>query len=118
MYQLLIGAVLWGASIAGAGWWAYERGRDTELAAQYRESAAAEKASTAATLAAAEAISKIEVKHVTQRQLLEREIQTREVFRDCRSGDDAVRLLNASPGIAQAASAPGGGELPPAPTPR
>jgi len=30
-------------------------------------------------------------------QKLEREIRTREVFRDCRSGDAALQLLNASP---------------------
>jgi hypothetical protein len=119
MQGFAISAVAWAISLAGASWWAYGLGKDHELASQYRENVAAEKASQAATNAAATAISKIEVKHVTQRQLLEREVQTREVFRDCRSGDDARRLLNASPGVAaSAASTPGRGELSTASTAR
>jgi uncharacterized protein HemX len=112
-YTLLGGLLLWAASVGAAGWWAYGQGRDTELAAQYREGKAAEKAGAAAAEAAASAIAQIEVKQVTIRQQLQREVKTREIFRDCRSGDDARRMLNNTPGIAaEPASGPGGGRVP------
>lgn len=113
-YAILAASGLWLASVAAAGWWAYGAGRNAELATQVREDRVAAVATQAAASAAAGAISKIEVKNVTVRQQLEREIQTHEVYRDCRSGPAAVGLLNATPGIAAAApaSAPGGGQLP------
>ena len=113
-YALLSAAGLWLASVATASWLAYGAGRNAELATQAREDRASAVATQAAASAAAAAISKIEVKNVTVRQQLEREVQTREVFRECRSGPAAVGLLNGSPGIAAApaASAPGGGQLP------
>ena len=111
---ILVALVLWGASTIGSGWLGYGLGKDAEVATQQRERAAIIKGAEAAASAAAEAISRIEVKHVTVRQQLEREIQTREVFRDCRSGPDAVRLLNSTrPDDARPA---GGGELPAAPS--
>lgn len=73
----------------------------------------AQQAAAAATDAAASAIARITIKHTTVRQELEREVLTREVFRDCRSGPDAVRLLNSSPGVAASGPvAAGGAELP------
>ena len=112
-YALLAWVLAWGLSVAGAARWAYGAGQDSEVAAKARDEHVARVATEAATLASAHAISKIEVKHVTLRSALEREIQTREVFRDCRSGPDALRLLNAGPGVtAPAASAAGGGQLP------
>ncbi len=116
-YLLLASGLVWAASLAGTAWWFYDAGRSAELATQAREERAALVASDAAASAAAAAIAKIEVKHVTVRQQLEREVNTREVFRECRSGADAVRMLNAAPGIAPAASAAGGGQLPAAGAP-
>lgn len=87
-------------------------GANSELAAQAREDKAAARATQAAASAVAVAISKIEVKNVTIRQPLETIVRTEPVFRDCRSGVAAVQLLNATPGIAAAASAFGGGQLP------
>jgi hypothetical protein len=110
-YAALALVLAWGASVAGAAHWAYGAGKDAELATQAREAHMAQVATDAAANAAAHAISKIDVKHVTIRSALEREIQTREVFRDCRSGPDAVRLLNSAPGIAKAASAPAAGSV-------
>ena len=111
-YALLAAGLLWVASVASAGWWAYGAGQNAEIATQAREDKASARATEAAASAAAAAISKIEVRNVTVNKALEREVLTREVFRDCRSGSAAVQLLNATPGIAAAASAPGGGELP------
>lgn len=53
----------------------------------------------AAQQGAADAISKIEVRNVTVRQALQREIIEKPVFRDCRSGPAAVQLLNRAAGI-------------------
>jgi hypothetical protein len=100
----IVGAA-WLASILGAGWWSFGAGRDSELATQYRENAAAAAAIDAATSAAARAISKIEVKQVTIRRQLEKQIIEKPVFRDCRSGPEALQALNATPGIAASAPA-------------
>lgn len=64
----------------------------------------------AAQAGAAAEIAKLEVKNVTIRQAIQREIVTKEVFRDCRSGPLAVSLLNSAAG---AASEPtGSGDVP------
>ncbi|MDY0748492.1 hypothetical protein SNE35_28590 [Paucibacter sp. R3-3] len=111
-YALLAAGGVWIGSIAAAGWWAYGAGRDAELATQAREDRAAVVATDAAASAAANAISHIEVKNVQIRQPLETIVRTETVFRDCRSGPDALRLLNSTPGIAAAASAADDGQLP------
>jgi uncharacterized protein HemX len=108
----LLVAALWAASALGSGWWAYGAGRDAEIATQAREAKASQASRDAALQAAAKAIARIEVKNVTIRQPLETIVRTEQVFRDCRSGPDAVRLLNSTPGIAAAASAAGDGKLP------
>lgn len=105
--------VLWGASLAGTAAWFYGAGQDAEIATQAKLDSTRQETRALAAEAAASAIAAIEVRHVTIRQKLERVVQEREVFRDCRSGPDAVRLLNDSPGVARAASGSGsGGELP------
>jgi len=97
---VLLGIVLAaGLMTGGAYWQGRQDGAAGELASQAREEAVARVAREAAATAAAEAISKIEVKHVTLRQELEREIRTNTVFRECRSGNPAVRMLNDSPAI-------------------
>ncbi len=112
LYALMAAGLLWAGSIAAAGWWAYGAGQNAEIATQAREDRASAVATEAAANAAATAISKIEVRNVTVTKALEREVLTREVFRDCRSGMDAVRLLNSTPSVAPAASAPGDSKLP------
>lgn len=111
-YAWAAGGLLWAASVLGAGWWAYGAGKDAETAAQTREDRAAQAATTAATQAAAAAIAKIEVRNVTIRQPLETIVRTEQVFRDCRSGPDAVRLLNSTPGVAAAASSAADSAMP------
>ena len=67
----------------------------------------------AAQVGAAEAIAKLEVKNVTIRQAVQREVVTKEVFRDCRSGPIALGLLNSAAGAsspaAGASDVPGSG---------
>lgn len=111
---LLLGLLAWLASVGAAGWWAYGAGQDKEIAAQAREDKVGRHAAEIAAGVSAEAIGKLEVKNVTINRALERVVETHEVFRDCHSGADAVRMLNATIG-ATAASAPdaaGGGQLP------
>lgn len=92
----LIAATLAGIAAAAAGAWgiAYKAGRDACKADQAETERIVSVAVQAANVATAEAISRIQIRNTTIRQELEREVQIREVFRDCRSGPDAVRLLN------------------------
>lgn len=81
----------------------YQRGQEAwaqQLVAKVREEA---------QLGAAEAIAKIEIKNTTIRQQLETITREREVYRDCRNSDDAMRLLNDALAGDNAA---GRGELP------
>ena len=112
MYGAMAAGLLWVASIAAAGWWAYGAGRDSELATQAREDRASLVASEAAASAAAAAINKIEVRHVTVNQALQREVIDRPVYRDCRSGPDAVSLFNSTIPSGPSEPAAGGGQLP------
>lgn len=112
------GMLLWAASLGGTAAWFYQAGQDAELADQSKVDQARAETRAIAAEAAASAIANMRVKHVTVRQQLERVVQEREVFRDCRSGPDAVRLLNDSPAVAKPAARPAGaGELPAAGAP-
>lgn len=104
---------MWLGTLTAAFFYGINVGDDHATAAVAREERIGRVATAAATSAAASAIAGIEVKNVTIQRKLEREVLTREVFRDCRSGPDAMQLLNASPGIASAESAAApGGQLP------
>ena len=104
-YSLIAIAGAWAVSVVGASYWAYGAGQDKEIAAQARESKASVQAAEIAARVSAEAIAKIEVKNVTIRQALEREVVTRDVYRNCRSGPDAVKLLNTTLGVDNAEKA-------------
>ena len=95
-YILLALVIGWGASVAGAFFYGQGVGKDSEIATQAREEKVRVIATEAAASAAAHAISKIEVKHATIRQTLEREVVEKPVFRDCRSGRGAVELFNST----------------------
>jgi hypothetical protein len=114
----ILGAVLVGAAALGGSYW---QGRQDGAAAVVASHADAEKIRQETIRAAdegtARALAKLEVKHVTIRQAVQREVIEKPVFRDCRSGPDAVRLLNVAAGHDGAASAPGAGELPAASRP-
>ena len=94
--QLLVGAALWAASVGLAVWWGYGLGADHEVAAHAREKGAAVQAGEAAASAAAEAISRLEVKHVQIRQRTEQTIREVPVYRDCRHDDRVMRDINAA----------------------
>lgn len=69
-------------------------GRAAELATQAREDRASAVAGAAAASAAAEAITQIEVKHVTVRQQLETQVREVQVYRDCKATPQVVQKLN------------------------
>ena len=117
-YILLGGVVAAILALSGAYLQGRSDGRDGCQAAQARDEHVAQVASIAAAASAAEAISKIEVKNATIRQTLEREVIEKPVYRDCRSGPDAVRVFNAGIAASPAASGADPGQLPAADTDR
>lgn len=114
----IVGVLLaWAGSLAGVGWWMYGAGQDHCEAATARDDRVAQVAYDSAASAAASAIAKIEVKNTTIKQTLQKEVYERQVFRDCRSGPDAVRLLNATAGASQASAGAASGVAVPGPGP-
>lgn len=89
--QILLGLTL---SFAGGTWYGMGLGEDREFAKRAREDAIVSKVGEAAQLAAAGEIAKIKPRNITIRQELDREIQTRVEYRDCRHGPDGLRLIN------------------------
>jgi hypothetical protein len=94
----------------GAGWFAYEAGRNAELATQAREDRVAEVSRAAAADAAASAIASIRVQNTTIRGEVRREISERVVYRDCVHSPDQLRRLNEA--ITGRAGPAGGGVVP------
>lgn len=104
-YLILGAGVLWLASCGFAYYKGGEHAINAEEAARARESELVQKTTDAALKATAESLSKVELRNVTINKALEREVITKEVFRDCRSGPNAVQLLNSTPAITPAAPA-------------
>lgn len=109
-YMILGAVALWAASLGAAYYKGAEHEKASEEARQAREDKAIAATREAVTQAAAEAIRKIEVRNVQIRQPLETIVRTEKVFVDCRSGEPARSLLNAT--IASAASAASQGVVP------
>lgn len=93
-YVLLAALVLIVGSVVGAGWKGYQIGRDAVIAEQAKVDLAYRTARDAAATAAAEAISKLELKQVNITQRVERETIERPVYRDCQHTPDGLQLLN------------------------
>ncbi len=112
LYAILVAGVLWGLSVGASYFYGVEVGDDRKTAELARQDEVRRETRELAQQGAADAISKLEVKHVTIRQQLEREVREKPVFVDCRSGPDSLRLFNAGiPGHRPAEPA-GGGQLP------
>ncbi|MEO8153547.1 MAG: hypothetical protein ABI605_10795 [Rhizobacter sp.] len=115
IYAYIAAAVLAVAAWSASCWKAYELGRDHELATQAREDNAAAQTRLVASTAAAEAISKIEVRHVTIRQQADTVIREVPVYLDCRHDARVLRDINeARTGRAEPV---GAGQLPAASAP-
>jgi hypothetical protein len=99
-------------ALGGAYWQGRQDGRAAELATAVREQQLVATAADKAASAAAEAIARIKVRHVTIRQEAEREIQTRVEYRDCRHSPEQLQRLNAAIAGAGGPDPAGGGQLP------
>jgi len=93
---LLSLAFAWAVSVAAAGFYGLGVGRDLEEAAAAREERLILTVNEKTLQATAEAIANIEVKHVTVTQKLQKEVFSRETFRECVSGPEPVRLFNST----------------------
>lgn len=74
--------------------WGRHDGSALAEASAIRESALVEQAMAASQAGAAAAIAKLEIKHVTLQQRIERETREVPVYRDCRHSPDGLRSLN------------------------
>lgn len=83
-------------SLGGCYVWGRHDGAALEAAASLRETAVAERAIAAAQEGAAKEIAKLEIKHVTLQQRIERETREIPVYRDCRHSADGLQQLNAA----------------------
>lgn len=117
-YVMAASAVVWLCSMVAAALWGMGIGQDRFSAQQLREEQIVARATEAAASAAADAISKIEVKNTVINHELQREVQTKTVYRDCRSGADAVRMLNDTAATEAGSDAAAGGRMPKARTAR
>lgn len=92
---VLLAAILASLGLAGAaGWEGYHLGQDSVIAAQAKQQKLVAQIRDAALAGAAEAISEIEVKRVTIRQLVDRQIIEKPVYRDCVNTPDGMRYIN------------------------
>lgn len=90
----LAGILLAVGSSVFVGYKAYKMGGEAnELEHQKADALAREISDKAIAVAAAE-IGKIEIRHQTIRQEVQREVIEKPVFRDCRNTADSFRLLN------------------------
>lgn len=89
-YALLAGVLLWLATCAGAFIYGQDTKENAILAQDQRDAKVVELANKGA----ADAIAKIQVRNVTTKQILEREIQTNTVYADCKHSPDGLRTLN------------------------
>jgi hypothetical protein len=76
----------------------YRHGKEVMRGRWDASTVASREAQDKALSAAADRIAQITVKNQTIVQRIERETIEKPVFRDCRSGADAVRLLNSAAG--------------------
>ena len=74
--------------------WGRHDGTALAEASALRENAVVEKAIAASQEGAAKEIAKLEIKHVTLQQKIERETREVPVYRDCRHSPDGLQSLN------------------------
>lgn len=111
-WVLLAIALVLVASHGAVGWKSYHVGQDALIAQQAREDKIEERTRKAAMEGAADAISKIEVKHVTIRQKAETVIRKEPVYTECVNSDDGLRLINEALRPGTAVQPAGEGKLP------
>lgn len=90
---MALGALL---ALVGAFFFGIKVGADREVATAARIEARVRQTEDAAMKAAAAEIAKIEVTNKTVKQVLEREIVEKPVYRDCHNTPDGVRSINSA----------------------
>lgn len=103
-YFLLAGVVAWAVTVASAFFYGRDIGKDSEIAAQSREDKVAFIATEAAASAAANAISKLEVKHVTIRQKADTVIREVPDYSRCINDQRVLDSINQARGFEPAGS--------------
>ena len=109
-YILLAVVLAWGASVTGAFFFGRDTGQDNVIAEQEKTRVLVEDIERRAQQGAAAEIAKIKVVNQINREVLEREIVEKPVYRECRNTADGVRAINAA--LENRPVAPDGGELP------
>ena len=94
LYFLIAGVVALGGFLTWGGHRLYEAGFNAAVIERAKDAQLIEAASAAAQKAAAQAISEIQVKHVTIRQNLEKELTRDVVYRDCIAAPRVLELTN------------------------
>ncbi len=90
---LILGAIIaWGGAYA----WGRNDGADLVRAEQSRAERLVLKVREEAQLGAAAEIAKLEIKHVTLTQYLQKETRIEPVYLECRHTPDGLRVLNAA----------------------
>lgn len=95
-YVLLAIVLAWAGSVGGAFFYGRSTGIDHAVADQKETADIVAEVADAAQRAAAEEIAKIKVVNQVNRQVLEREIVEKPVYRDCVNTADGLRAINAS----------------------
>lgn len=93
-YVLLAVFLFYVGSVGGAYFFGRSDGGELEKAKAAEIQEVVNAAKEGMISAAAKAISEIEVKHVTIRQQLEKEVVEKPVYRECRHTPDGLRYLN------------------------
>ena len=111
-YVILAALLVAGAAVGGAYYQGRQDGGNACKAAEARDIEVARIAGDAAAAAAATAISEIKPRHTTIRQEVEREIQTRTEYRDCKHSPDSLQRINAALADGAASQPAGRGFVP------
>lgn len=96
LYAILAGVVAVLLAIGGAGYQGYRMGKDSVIARQARDDAVRMETLQLAQQGAAEAIAEIQVRNVTVRQTLDREIIHVPDYSRCHHSDGGLRSVNAA----------------------
>lgn len=91
-WLILAAVIAWG----GAYFWGRQDGADIVRAEQSRAERLVLKAREEAQLGVAAEIAKLEIKHVTLTQTLQKETRIEPVYLECRHTPDGLRVLNAA----------------------
>lgn len=94
MYSYIATGLITAAALAYSHYWTYERGVEHEKAQQSEVQDLLRKVKEDAQQGAADAIGKIQLKQITIRQTLQKEILKEPVYINCKHTPDGLRAVN------------------------